>query len=54
MTSGRTGSYMSNVFRIGTHLHHIDDPDSLNGGDEKMDPSQKKIFISSCLALFTL
>ena len=42
------------MFRMGTHLHKIDDPDNLDEGDGKMDPTQKKIFISSCLALFTL
>ena len=51
--AGRTGSYMSNIFRTGTHLHHIDDPEGMDGSDGKMDPTQKKIFISSCLALFT-
>jgi hypothetical protein len=45
---------MSNIFRTGTHLHHINDSEGLDGSDEKMDPTQKKIFIASLLALFTL
>jgi hypothetical protein len=39
---------------MGTHLHNIDDPANLEESDGKMNPTQKKIFISSCLALFTL
>jgi len=54
LAAGRTGSYMSNIFRLGTHLHNIDDPVSLDGSDGKMTPTQKNILISSCLALFTL
>lgn len=45
---------MSNIFRTGTHLHNINDPESLDASDGKMDPTQKKIFIASLLALFTL
>lgn len=52
-TGGRTGSYISGMFRLGTNLHHIDDPDN-NEAEGKMDPNQRRIFISSCLALFTL
>ena len=44
---------MSNIFRLGTHFHHINDPDN-NEQEGKMDQNQRKIFISSCLALFTL
>ena len=54
-TRGRSASYVSNMFRKGTFIPHIDDHEHVEGDDNgKMDSNQKKIFLASCISLFTM
>jgi len=37
-TGGRSGSYMHGMFRLGTNIHHINDPTLPEQGSGKMTP----------------